>query len=90
MAINLAQAKVKESGNLTVPLALRNAPTKLMKELGYGTGYKYAHNYENGISDQEFMPDQLIGEKFFEPGTSASEEKLRAVLRKHWKEKYGY
>ena len=90
MAINQAQAEVKESGDLSVPLHLRNAPTKLMKEVGYGGEYKYAHDYPNNFVEQEFMPKQLSGQKFYEPGANARENELRKRLQVFWQEKYGY
>ena len=90
MAIGTAQQFVKETGDLAVPLHLRNAPTELMGKLGYGKGYAYDHNTEGGFSSQECMPDQLIGQKLYEPGKNAREENLRKYLRTVWKSKYGY
>lgn len=90
MAINLAQAAVRETGNLSIPLPLRNAPTKLMKNLNYGKDYQYAHNHENNFVNMEYMPDNLSGSKFYEPGSNGAEDKIRASLRDKWKEKYGY
>ncbi len=90
MAIGNAQAKVRETGNLPIPLSLRNAPTKLMKELNYGKDYKYSHSYEGNFAEQEFMPPEISGETFYEPGNNASEAKTRAHLKGLWKEKYGY
>ena len=90
MAINQAQAEVRESGDLSVPLHLRNAPTKLMKEVGYGGDYKYAHDFPNNFVAQEFMPDELIGKKFYDPGANARENELRKRLQVFWQEKYGY
>jgi len=90
MAINQAQAEVKESGDLSVPLHLRNAPTKLMKEVGYGGEYKYAHDYPNNFVEQEFMPKELSGQKFYEPGANVRENELRKRLQVFWQEKYGY
>lgn len=89
-AINKAQAMVKQTGNLSIPLHLRNAPTKLMKELDYGTDYKYAHGFPGNFVDQEYMPDQLRGVKLYEPGKNAAEEKIRQSLKERWKGKYGY
>lgn len=89
-AINKAQAIVKQTGDLSIPLHLRNAPTKLMKELDYGADYKYAHAFAGNFVDQEYMPDQLRGLTLYEPGKNASEEKLRQSLRERWKGKYGY
>lgn len=90
VAIGAAMKAVSETGDLPVPLAIRNAPTKLMKEMGYGKNYQYAHSYENNFADMEFLPDQLQGAKFFEPGKNAREEEQRILLKKLWKEKYGY
>jgi putative ATPase len=89
-AINKAQALVRQTGDLSVPLHLRNAPTKLMKELDYGTEYKYSHAYPGNFVAQEFMPEQLQGSKLYEPGSNAAEDKLRLSLRDKWKGKYGY
>lgn len=89
-AIENALSKVQESGDLPVPLSIRNAPTKLMKNLGYGKDYKYAHSYEGNFAAAEFLPDELKGTKFYEPGNNAREEELRKYLRSLWKEKYGY
>lgn len=90
MAIESALSKVHESGDLPVPLSIRNAPTKLMKNLGYGKGYQYAHSYEGNFVAAEFLPDLLKGTKFYEPGNNTREEELRRYLRNLWKEKYGY
>lgn len=89
-AIGMAQSLVKETGDLSVPLALRNAPTKLMKELNYGKEYKYSHSYENNFIAQEFLPDELKETKLFEPGNNPRENSLREFLRKRWKTKYNY
>ncbi|MBY0244569.1 MAG: replication-associated recombination protein A, partial [Sphingobacteriaceae bacterium] len=89
-AINHAQALVKQTGNLPVPLHLRNAPTKLMKNIGYGKDYDYSHNHENNFSAQEYFPETLSGTTLYQPGNNAAETKLRATLRENWKEKYGY
>ncbi|MBX7093090.1 MAG: replication-associated recombination protein A [Flavobacteriales bacterium] len=89
-AINQAQMEVKQSGHLPVPLHLRNAPTKLMKELGYGDDYKYAHSYQGNFADQEFLPSDIAGKKFYEPGKNKREEEIRNLLRQLWKAKYGY
>ncbi len=89
-AINTAQSVVKKTGDLPVPLEIRNAPTGLMKDLDYGKNYKYAHSYENNFVPMEFMPEGLKGIKLYEPGTNAAEDKMRAYLRACWKEKYGY
>ena len=90
MAINEAQAMVEKTGALPVPLNLRNAPTKLMKELNYGKDYAYAHNYANNFVIQQFLPDQLEGVVFYNPGSNARENEIRDFLKKRWKEKYGY
>jgi len=90
VAIGSALNAVKETGDLPVPLSIRNAPTKLMKDMNYGKDYQYAHSFENNFVDMEFLPDQLKGTKFFEPGKNSREEELRLFLRKLWKEKYGY
>lgn len=89
-AINKAQALVRQTGDLPVPLAIRNAPTKLMKQLDYGKDYQYAHAYEGNFVEQEFMPDGLAGTKLYDPGKNPAEEKLREKLRANWKNKYGY
>ncbi|RXP58608.1 replication-associated recombination protein A [Lutibacter sp. HS1-25] len=89
-AIGKAQALVKETGDLSVPLHLRNAPTKLMKELDYGKNYKYAHSFENNFAEQEFLPDEIKNTTFYEPGNNARENSFREFLRKLWKGKYGY
>lgn len=89
-AINKAQALVKQTGDLSVPLHLRNAPTKLMKNLNYGKEYKYAHAYDGNFVEQEFMPRELRGQQLYDPGKNPSEQKLREHLRKLWKDKYGY
>ena len=90
MAIGKAQQLVKQTGDLPVPLHLRNAPTKLMKELGYGDEYKYSHDYTNNFAEQEFLPDEVAETKFFEPGDNARERELRTFLKNRWKDKYGY
>jgi putative ATPase len=90
MAINEAQRLVQQTGDLQVPMAVRNAPTKLMKNEGYGKGYKYAHDYPGNFAEMEFLPDELRGKKLYDPGKNAREEELRKFLRNRWKEKYGY
>jgi putative ATPase len=90
MAINHAQALVREKGDLSVPLHLRNAPTKLMKDLNYGKEYKYAHDYEHNFVAQEFLPDELKNTTLYEPGNNARENELRRFLKERWKGKYGY
>jgi putative ATPase len=73
-----------------VPLAIRNAPTKLMKDLNYGKDYKYAHSYEGNFTDLEFMPEKISGTKLFDPAANPREAEMRSHLKKLWKEKYGY
>ncbi len=90
MAINDALQAVQQSGNAPVPLHLRNAPTKLMKEIGYGKNYEYSHSHENNFSEQEYLPDALKGMKFYEPGNNAREKELREFLKSKWKDKYNY
>lgn len=90
LAIGKAQQIVKQTGDLPVPLHLRNAPTKLMKELGYGDEYKYSHDYENNFAEQEFLPDEIQNTSFYEPGNNAREKELRNFLKNRWKDKYGY
>ncbi|SHI35345.1 replication-associated recombination protein A [Algibacter luteus] len=90
MAIGNAQQLVKETGDLSVPLEIRNAPTKLMKELGYGDNYKYAHNYEGNFTNQEFLPDEIKNQKLYDPGNNARENAHREFLKQRWKDKYGY
>jgi putative ATPase len=90
MAIENALAAVRETGDLPVPLSIRNAPTRLMKNMNYGKGYKYSHDFENNFALQEFLPDQIKESKFYEPGKNAREDELRKYLRNLWKEKYGY
>ncbi len=90
MAINNAQATVKQTGDLAVPLHLRNAPTKLMKELGYGEEYQYSHNYSNNFSEQEYLPDAIKETKFYEPGSNSRENGTREFLKNRWKDKYNY
>jgi putative ATPase len=90
MAINHAMEAVDKTGDLPVPLHLRNAPTKLMKNLDYGKDYQYAHSFENNFAEQEFLPETISGTKFYEPGNNAREAEQRNYLKKLWKEKYGY
>jgi len=90
MAIGDAQALVKQTGDLSVPIHLRNAPTKLMKELGYGEEYQYSHNYANNFSEQEYLPDEIKNTAFYKPGNNARENELRTFLKNRWKDKYGY
>ncbi len=90
MAIEQALAAVRRHGDLSVPLHIRNAPTKLMKQLDYGKGYQYSHSYDNNFSQQEYLPSELSGTTFYEPGKNAREEELRKYLKNLWKEKYKY
>ena len=89
-AINLAIEKVKETGNLQVPIHLRNAPTKLMKDLGYGKGYQYGHEFKEQFVDQEFLPEEISGTKFYDPGENTKEKSIREFLKNRWKNKYDY
>ena len=90
MALENAQAAVRQWGDLPVPLHIRNAPTKLMKEMGYHAGYKYAHDFENNFTQQEYLPQGLEGSRFYEPGNTARENETRRLLKERWGEKYGY
>ena len=90
VAIGEAMAAVKKHGDLPVPLHIRNAPTKLMKNLGYGKNYEYSHSYENNFSPQEYLPKEISGTSFYEPGKNAREEELKKFLKSLWKDKYGY
>ncbi|MCK9618069.1 MAG: replication-associated recombination protein A, partial [Lentimicrobiaceae bacterium] len=90
MAIETALGKIKETGDLPVPLHLRNAPTRLMKDIGYGNDYKYAHHYKNNFVNMEFLPDKLTGTAFYIPSNNAKEAELRNRLHFLWKSKYGY
>ena len=89
-AIGKAQQLVRETGDLSVPLSVRNAPTKLMKELGYGDNYQYAHSYENNFAPQEFLPDEIKNTRLYTPGNNARENAQREFLKQRWKAKYGY
>lgn len=88
MGIEAALKKVAETGNLPVPLYLRNAPTELMKELGYGEGYKYAHDYENNFVEQQFLPNDIKDCQFWQPQQNIQEEKIKERLEKWWKKRY--
>ena len=90
VAIKNAKHLISKTGDLPVPLNLRNAPTKLMKEQGYGAGYQYAHDYENNFVVQEFLPEKVAGTKLYDPGINPRENELRQRLKKLWGEKYGY
>ncbi len=90
MAIGEAQQLVKQTGDLSVPIHLRNAPTKLMKEMGYGEEYQYSHSYENNFSEQEYLPDEIKNTAFYKPGNNSRENELRNFLKNRWKDKYDY
>ena len=90
MAIEKALAIVRNQGDLPVPMHIRNAPTGLMKNLGYGKNYKYAHSFEGNFAEQEFLPDSISGTTFYDPGQNPREEELRKFLRSKWDKKYGY
>jgi putative ATPase len=90
IAIEDALTTARQQGDLPVPLHLRNAPTKLMKQLNYGKEYRYAHSFEDNFTALEFLPDKITGLKFYDPGQNAKESELREFLKKRWKEKYGY
>jgi len=90
MAIGQAMDAVRTHGDLPVPLHIRNAPTRLMKNMDYGKGYQYSHSYENNFSQQEYLPKEIAGTKFYDPGKNAREDELRKFLRALWGEKYGY
>jgi putative ATPase len=89
-AIKKAQKTVRETGNLPVPLAIRNAPTKLMRDLDYGKNYKYAHDFVNNFAEVEFLPDEVSGTQFWEPSKNPAEENTRKRMKSLWKEKYGF
>ena len=90
LAIKEAQLKVRQTGDLSVPLAIRNAPTKLMKDLGYGKSYDYAHDHEDNFVDFEFLPEEISGTSFYRPGKNPRENAMREFLKKRWKDKYGF
>ncbi|RIV72009.1 replication-associated recombination protein A [Flagellimonas aequoris] len=90
IAINEAQQTVRQTGDLSVPLAIRNAPTKLMKDIGYGQGYAYAHDHENNFAEMEFLPDEISGTTFYRPGNNPREKTMKDFLKSRWKDKYGY
>jgi putative ATPase len=90
LAIGQAQSLVRETGDLSVPLHLRNAPTKLMKDLNYGKAYKYSHDFPGNFVNQEFLPDEIQVQKFYDPGDNARENELRRYLKSKWVDKYGY
>ncbi|MCL6462064.1 MAG: replication-associated recombination protein A [Flavobacterium micromati] len=90
LAIGTAQQLVKQTGDLPVPIHLRNAPTKLMKELGYGEEYKYSHDYSNNFAEQEFLPETIRNKPIYIPGNNSRENSIREFLKNRWKDKYGY
>ena len=90
IAINEAQQTIQKTGDLPVPLHLRNAPTKMMKDIGYGADYKYSHDFNNNFSDQDYLPESIRGTKFYDPGNNAREKEIRDHLKKLWGEKYNY
>ena len=90
MAIEEALDTVRKKGDLPVPLHLRNAPTKLMKQMDYGKEYKYAHNYEHNFVLQEFLPSDIAGTQFYTPQKNTKEEEIRKFLKERWKDIYGY
>lgn len=90
LAIGKAQELVRKTGDLSIPLPIRNAPTKLMKEEGYGKGYQYSHDYPGNFVQQEFLPEEIKGTQLYDPGNNAREEEMRKRLKAMWKEKYGY
>ena len=89
-AIGKAQDLVRQTGDLSIPLSIRNAPTKLMKELGHGNDYKYAHSFEGNFTNHEFMPKEIVNTKLYDPGENSREEAQRQFLKQRWKKKYGY
>ena len=90
LAIGKAQALIRETGDLPIPLSLRNAPTKLMKDLDYGKDYKYSHDFPNNFAFKEFLPQEVSNQQLYDPGHNAAEEKVRERMKALWKEKYGY
>ena len=90
MAIGMAEELVKKHGDLPVPLHIRNAPTRLMKDLDYGKEYQYPHNYERNFANQEYLPDKIKSTTLYDPGKNAREEEMRKFLKERWKDKYGY
>lgn len=90
MAIGKAQAEIRKSGDLPVPMHLRNAPTKMMRDLGYGSDYKYAHDHQGNFVDENYLPEELEGTQFLTPGDSEREKALRAFLTNNWKKRYNY
>ena len=89
-AIKEAKKLVLDTGDLPIPLHLRNAVTGLMKDLGYSKDYKYAHSFENNFVDLEFLPEKIVGIKIYDPQNNLKENQIRSFLKERWKEKYGY
>jgi len=90
LAIDKALELVRSKSNLPIPLPLRNAPTKLMKDLNYGSGYQYAHDFPGNFVQADFLPDEIAGTILYDPGQNPTEERTRAQLKAQWKGKYGY
>jgi len=90
MAIEDAAELVRQTADLPVPLHLRNAPTKLMKDIGYGQDYKYGHSYEKNFTEQEYLPEKISGTKLYDPGNNVREKEIREMLKQLWKNKYNY
>ena len=90
LAINKALKTVSDTGDLSVPITLRNAPTKLMKDLGYGNDYKYAHDYQNNFVAAEFLPEEISGTAFYSPNQNQRESAIKEFLKNRWKDKYKY
>jgi putative ATPase len=90
LAIGKAQSLVQKTGDLSIPMHLRNAPTKLMKDLDYGKNYKYSHDYAHNFVEQEFLPDEISGTKLYEPGNNPRENQFKESLKNKWKTKYNY
>ena len=90
LAIDKALATVRRTGDLPVPMAIRNAPTRMMKDMGYGEGYLYAHDHKDGFAELEFLPEAISRTRFYDPGRNAREDEMRRFLRDRWKDRYGY
>ncbi|MBW6489815.1 MAG: replication-associated recombination protein A [Lentimicrobium sp.] len=90
LALNKAMSYVEQKGDLSVPISIRNAPTSLMKDIGYGIGYKYAHDFNNNFAEMEFLPSEIAGTNFYNPGKNARENEIRNYLKSIWKNKYNY
>ncbi|MDH3243653.1 MAG: replication-associated recombination protein A, partial [Saprospiraceae bacterium] len=90
LAISKAQGLVRDTGNLAVPLHIRNAPTRLMKELDYGKGYKYSHDYDQNFTEQDYLPSEIKSSRLYDPQSNPAEEKILKRLQNFWKDRYGY